>query len=62
MALADIIFLQNLPFKLGEDIYNRWIHADWLCGAQQAVLYITYYASIMFLVVSSSVALLYLII
>ncbi|XP_039257652.1 delta-type opioid receptor-like [Styela clava] len=51
MAFADLIFLQVLPFRLSEIFNKRWIHAVWLCKAQQTVVFFTYYASILFLMI-----------
>jgi len=51
LALADSLFLLTLPFKTSEDINKSWIYAEWMCKAKETVLFLNYYASIMFLMV-----------
>jgi len=52
LAIADSLFLLTLPFKVNEDISQQWIYPDWMCKAKESILFLTYYASILFLVVS----------
>ncbi|XP_077975341.1 somatostatin receptor type 5-like [Styela clava] len=49
LAVADLIFLQTIPFKISEITHKAWILPLWLCKAKQGVLYINYYGSIIFL-------------
>jgi len=54
LAIADTLFLLTLPFKASQKINNGWIYSDGLCKAQESFLYINYYASILFLMVSTA--------
>ncbi|XP_039262647.2 somatostatin receptor type 2-like [Styela clava] len=53
LAIADLIFLLTLPFKISEDINDVWIFTSGMCKAKETVLFLNYYASIIFLTVMS---------
>jgi len=53
LALADTIFLITLPFKSSEDINNVWLFPNWMCKAKESILFINYYASVLFLMIMS---------
>ncbi|CAK8692217.1 unnamed protein product [Clavelina lepadiformis] len=53
LAIADSVFLLTLPFKISEDIEGSWIFPEWMCKAKEALLFINYYASILFLMIMS---------
>ena len=54
LAIADTVFLLTLPFNASQTIQEEWIYSEGLCKVKEAVLYINYYASIMFLMVCRS--------
>ena len=51
LAIADSLFLLTLPFKASQDLYNSWLFPEWMCKATETILFINYYASILFLMV-----------
>ncbi|XP_039254513.2 somatostatin receptor type 2-like isoform X2 [Styela clava] len=51
LALADLLFLQIIPFKITETVYNAWIYPEWLCKMMQTIMFLNYYASILFLMI-----------
>ncbi|XP_076813053.1 somatostatin receptor type 2-like isoform X2 [Clavelina lepadiformis] len=53
LAIADTIFLLTLPFNISEAINHRWIYPQWMCKAKETILFLNFYASILFLVVMS---------
>uniref|UniRef100_F6SEF7 G-protein coupled receptors family 1 profile domain-containing protein n=1 Tax=Ciona intestinalis TaxID=7719 RepID=F6SEF7_CIOIN len=53
LAIADSLFLLTLPFKMVEDVNGRWIYPEWMCKAKETLLFLNYYASIIFLMVMS---------
>ncbi|CAK8693147.1 somatostatin receptor type 2-like [Clavelina lepadiformis] len=53
LALADSIFLLTLPFKVSEELNHAWIFPEWMCKAKETILFLNYYASILFLMVMS---------
>lgn len=53
LAIADSIFLLTLPFKVSEDLNGQWIYPEWMCKAKETILFLNYYASILFLVIMS---------
>uniref|UniRef100_H2YCB6 G-protein coupled receptors family 1 profile domain-containing protein n=1 Tax=Ciona savignyi TaxID=51511 RepID=H2YCB6_CIOSA len=53
LAIADSLFLLTLPFKMVEDIHGNWIYSEWMCKGKETLLFLNYYASILFLVVMS---------
>nr|CAB3262630.1 uncharacterized protein LOC100181055 [Phallusia mammillata] len=53
LAVADSLFLLTLPFKTTEDLNKRWIYPEWMCQAKETLLFLNYYASIMFLMIMS---------
>ncbi|XP_076817585.1 somatostatin receptor type 2-like isoform X1 [Clavelina lepadiformis] len=53
LAVADAIFLITLPFKASADLENNWYFPDWMCKAKETILYLNYYASILFLMIMS---------
>jgi len=53
LAIADTIFLLTLPFKSSEDIQNSWLFPNWMCKAKESILFINYYASVLFLMIMS---------
>ncbi|XP_076817179.1 uncharacterized protein LOC143462785 isoform X2 [Clavelina lepadiformis] len=53
LAFADSIFLLTLPFKVSEELNQAWIFPEWMCKAKETILYLNYYASILFLLVMS---------
>ncbi|XP_078494051.1 somatostatin receptor type 2-like [Ciona intestinalis] len=53
LAIADSLFLLTLPFQMVEDINGRWIYPEWMCKAKETLLFLNYYASIIFLMVMS---------
>jgi len=53
LAVADTVFLLTLPFKANEDLNNEWVYPNWMCKAKECILFINYYASILFLMIMS---------
>nr|XP_018672649.1 C3a anaphylatoxin chemotactic receptor [Ciona intestinalis] len=53
LAIADSLFLLTLPFKMVEDMNGRWIYSEWMCKAKETLLFLNYYASILFLMIMS---------
>lgn len=53
LAIADTIFLLTLPFKANEDLNDQWIYPVWMCKAKESILFLNYYASILFLMIMS---------
>ncbi|CAK8688442.1 unnamed protein product [Clavelina lepadiformis] len=53
LAIADTIFLLTLPFNISEAINHRWIYPQWMCKAKESILFLNFYASVLFLVVMS---------
>ena len=59
MAIADTFFLLTTPLRVYEDTkqYNEWDLPEWLCKAKETLLFVNYYSSIFFLMVSHCVGL-----
>ena len=51
LAIADSVFLLTLSFKVSEDLHRGWIYPEWMCKAKETILFLNYYASILFLMV-----------
>lgn len=51
LAITDSILLLTLPFKVTEDLNHGWIYPEWMCKAKETILFLNYYASILFLMV-----------
>ena len=52
LAIADLLFLLTLPFKISEDFLGGWTYSEWMCKAIETILFLNYYASCLFLMVS----------
>ena len=52
LALADSVFLLTIPFQVSKEFNKAWIFPEWMCKAKQTILYINYYASVLFLMVN----------
>ncbi|XP_039248722.1 somatostatin receptor type 2-like isoform X2 [Styela clava] len=53
LAIADSMFLLNIPFKIVEDRNDEWIFSGTLCKMKETVLFLNYYSSILFLMLMS---------
>nr|XP_039261564.1 cysteinyl leukotriene receptor 2-like isoform X1 [Styela clava] len=51
LAIADLLFLQTIPINLSGMVKDNWIFPVWVCKLVQAMLFLNYYASIIFLTV-----------
>ncbi|XP_078489536.1 neuropeptides B/W receptor type 2-like isoform X2 [Ciona intestinalis] len=51
LALADSMFLFTLPFQMLEDINGGWKYPEWMCKGKETILFLNYYASILFLTI-----------
>ena len=57
LAIADTLFLITWPSKLKAHVDNRWEFPEWMCKVNETILFLNYYASVMFLVVSGKMCL-----
>ncbi|CAK8679691.1 unnamed protein product [Clavelina lepadiformis] len=53
LAVADSLFLLTLPFVISEAVNKEWIYPEWMCKARETILFINYYASVLFLTIMS---------
>lgn len=53
LAIADAVFLLTIPFKITEDVHHEWIYSGTMCKMKEAILFLNYYSSILFLMVMS---------
>ena len=54
LAFADSLFLLSLPFEAVSEIRGHWLYGETFCKIKEAVMFINFYASIYFLLVSKN--------
>ena len=51
LSIAGTLFLLTVPFKISESLHDGWIFPEWMCKTNETILFLNYYASILFLTV-----------
>nr|XP_039265512.1 kappa-type opioid receptor-like [Styela clava] len=51
LALADLLFLQTVPFWVTQLLHKGWAFGSWFCTVCYAILYFNYFSSILFLMI-----------